>query len=98
MDEEENLEEQVEPVNVEVEEPGAEVQEEVQEEDNFYANLAEDLDDRVLSSLASQLISDYKKDKEYFDVALGINGDSSDDDKQEADGRSISERFRTTKW
>ena len=64
MDEEENLEEQVEPVNVEVEEPGAEVQEEVQEEDNFYANLAEDLDDRVLSSLASQLISDYKKDKE----------------------------------
>ena len=64
MDEEENLEEQVEPVNVEVEEPGAEVQEEVQEEDNFYANLAEDLDDRGLSSLASQLISDYKKDKE----------------------------------
>jgi len=64
MDEEENLEEQVEPVNVEVEEPGAEVEEEVQEEDNFYANLAEDLDDRVLSSLASQLISDYKKDKE----------------------------------
>ena len=64
MDEEENLEEQVEPVNVEVEEPGAEVQEEVQEEDNFYANLAEDLDDRVLSSLASQVISDYKKDKD----------------------------------
>ena len=31
MDEEENLEEQVEPVNVEVEEPGAEVQEEVKE-------------------------------------------------------------------
>ena len=40
----------------------------------------------------------YEKNKEYFDVALGINGDSSDDDKQEADGRSISERFRTTKW
>ena len=40
----------------------------------------------------------YENNKEYFDVALGINGDSSDEDEQEASGKSISERFRTTKW
>jgi hypothetical protein len=63
MDEDDILEEQEQPVDVEVEEGEPEVvEEEVQE--NFFANLAENLDDRVLTSLASQLISDYKKDKE----------------------------------
>jgi glutaredoxin len=65
MDDEDNLEQQVEPVDVEVEEPTDEVVEEQAEaEQEFYANLAENLDDRVLTSMAQQLISDYRKDKE----------------------------------
>jgi glutaredoxin len=65
MDDEDNLEQQVEPVDVEIEEPTDEVVEEQAEvQENFYANLAENLDDRVLTSMAQQLISDYKKDKE----------------------------------
>ena len=40
----------------------------------------------------------YEKNKEYFDVALGINGDTEDEDKQEASGKSISERYRTVDW
>ncbi|MAL08065.1 MAG: hypothetical protein CMF74_00170 [Maricaulis sp.] len=63
MDEDDILEEQEQPVDVEVEEGEPEVVEEEVQED-FFANLAENLDDRVLTSLASQLISDYKKDKE----------------------------------
>ena len=65
MDDEDNLEQQVEPVDVEIEEPTDEVVEEQAEvKEDFYANLAENLDDRVLTSMAQQLISDYKKDKE----------------------------------
>ena len=66
MDEEENLEEQVEPVDVAVEEPTDEpMQEEAPpQEDNFYKNLAEDMDDSVLTSISSDLISEFKKDKE----------------------------------
>ena len=66
MDEEENLEEQVEPVDVAVEEPTDEpMQEEAPpQENNFYKNLAEDMDDSVLTSISSDLISEFKKDKE----------------------------------
>ena len=51
MDDEDNLEEQVNPVDVEVEEPTEEIVEEdaAPEEDNFYKNLAEDMDDRALT-------------------------------------------------
>jgi len=66
MDEEENLEEQVEPVDVAVEEPTDEPMEEEAppQEENFYKNLAEDMDDSVLTSISSDLISEFKKDKE----------------------------------
>tara|TARA_R110001592_G_scaffold267043_2_gene532980 strand:- start:3277 stop:5652 length:2376 start_codon:yes stop_codon:yes gene_type:complete len=62
-------EESLEPVNVEVMEPDEEgmqeMMQEVQEEaEEFYGNLAEDMDDRVLSRIAMDLISDYKKDRE----------------------------------
>ena len=41
----------------------------------------------------------YEDQKEYFDVALGINGENSDGTQsQDASGKSISERYRTTKW
>ena len=66
MDEEENLEEQVEPVDVLVEEPSDEMVEEPQEaqENDFFTHLAEDMDDRALTALSSDLITEYKKDKE----------------------------------
>ena len=66
MDEEENLEEQVEPVDVLVEEPSDEMVEEQPEaqENDFFKNLAEDMDDRALTALSSDLITEYKKDKE----------------------------------
>ena len=54
----------VEPVDVEITDESVvddEVQEEAQE---FYANLAEDMDERVLSGIAGDLLADYKKDKE----------------------------------
>ena len=38
------------------------VQEESQQD--FYANLAEDMDDRILSQIANDLLFDYEKDKE----------------------------------
>ena len=58
--------------------PEVEIEEEVEQEEQqetqdfsqeqeaieFYSNLAEELDERVLSSLANDLIADYKKDKE----------------------------------
>ena len=50
-------------VNVEVTPANEDVEEVVEEEKDFFSNLAEDLDERVLTSLSSQLISDYKKDK-----------------------------------
>ena len=66
MDEEENLEEQVEPVDVLVEEPSDEMVEEQPEaqENDFFKNLAEDMDDRALTALSSDLITEYKKDKD----------------------------------
>ena len=70
MAEEKDLEQeeaQQEPVDFEIEntEEMAEAPQEAQvEEDDFYANLSEDMDDRVLTSLANELISEYKKDRE----------------------------------
>ena len=51
--------------NVEIEEPLAEELEEIIEEQidlkqEFYANLAEDMDERVLSRMAQELLADYK--------------------------------------
>jgi hypothetical protein len=41
----------------------------------------------------------YLENKEYFDVALGINGvNGNGEHKENGDGRSVSERYRTTKW
>tara|TARA_R100000742_G_C4278400_1_gene101155 strand:+ start:696 stop:3044 length:2349 start_codon:yes stop_codon:yes gene_type:complete len=68
MAEEEILEEQApEPVDVLVEQPTDEIVDEEfvkSEEDDFYNNIAEDLDDRTLSAISNDLISEYKKDKE----------------------------------
>tara|TARA_R110002020_G_scaffold338637_1_gene553942 strand:+ start:2004 stop:4337 length:2334 start_codon:yes stop_codon:yes gene_type:complete len=70
MAEEKDMEQeeaQQEPVDFEIEntEEMAEAPQEAQvEEDDFYANLSEDMDERVLTSLANELISEYKKDRE----------------------------------
>jgi hypothetical protein len=41
----------------------------------------------------------YLENKEYFDVALGINGvNGNGEHKENGDSRSVSERYRTTKW
>ena len=41
----------------------------------------------------------YEENKEYFDVALGINGEKNGEHKEKSsNGESISSRFRTTKW
>ena len=67
MDDEENLEEQVEPVDVAIEEPTDEPMMEEPapaNEDNFFQNLSEDMDDQVLSAISSDLVSEFKKDKE----------------------------------
>ena len=55
-------EEEIEEVDVEVEGDEPVQQEETPEED-FYRNLAEEMDERTLSRMSSQLIQDYKKDK-----------------------------------
>ena len=60
--------ENTEEVNVEVKE-NTEEQSELQEElveqvKDFYSNLAEDMDERVLGRISSDLINDYKRDKE----------------------------------
>ena len=57
-------EEEVETAEVDVEVEGnEEVPEEEQPEEDFYRNLAEEMDDRVLGRMSAQLIQDYKKDK-----------------------------------
>ena len=57
-------EEEVEESEVDVEIEGEEqVPEEQQPEEDFYRNLAEEMDDRVLGRMSSQLVSDYKRDK-----------------------------------
>ena len=52
-----------EEATVTLEDPEKEVEEEATEQD-FYANIAEDMDERVLSQLSSDLIADYQKDRE----------------------------------
>ena len=77
---EENIQEEVTPDNMnEVESPEIEIEPSMDEEQEdqepqmtdeqseaveFYQNLAETMDDRVLTSLAMELVADYKKDKE----------------------------------
>ena len=57
-------EEEVETSEVDVEIEGEEqVPEEQAPEEDFFRNLAEDMDDRVLGRMSSQLVSDYKRDK-----------------------------------
>jgi hypothetical protein len=53
-----------EEATVTFEDPENEVEEEEATEQDFYANIAEDMDERVLSQLSSDLISDYQKDRE----------------------------------
>jgi hypothetical protein len=55
-------EEAVEEVDVEVEGEEAPVEQETPEED-FYRNLAEEMDERTLGRISQQLTSDFKKDK-----------------------------------
>ena len=44
-------------------------------------------------------VRNYEDNKEYFDVALGINGENGNgDEKEGTSDKSVSERFRTTKW
>ncbi len=53
----------VEPVDVEITDET--VEEEIQEEEqDFYVNLAENMDERELASMANDLLADYKRDKE----------------------------------
>jgi hypothetical protein len=51
-----------EPVDIQVE--GQEIPVEQEPKEDFYRNLAEDMDDRMLGKIAYTLISDYKRDKE----------------------------------
>ncbi len=61
---ENELPEEVETEEVDVEIEGEEeLPEEEQPEEDFNRNLAEEMDDRVLGRMSSQLIQDYKKDK-----------------------------------
>lgn len=47
----------------------------------------------------SLFVVGYEENKEYFDVALGINGENNNGDQNEdTNGKSISQRYRTTKW
>jgi hypothetical protein len=53
-----------EPVDVQITDETVE-QEQVQEEaQDFYVNLAEGMDERILAGMANELLADYKKDKE----------------------------------
>lgn len=41
----------------------------------------------------------YEDNKEYFDVALGINGENGNgNEKEDTSDKPVSERFRTTEW
>ena len=51
-------------VDVQIQEGPVEDMEPEEPEQNFYANLAEEMDDTTLARLSSELISDFKKDKE----------------------------------
>jgi rubrerythrin len=50
-------------VDVQIQEGPVEDMEPEEPEQNFYANLAEEMDDTTLARLSSELISDFKKDK-----------------------------------
>ena len=54
----------VEPVDVEITDEEAAVDQVSEEVQEFYSNLAEDMDERILSRIAGELLADYKKDKE----------------------------------
>ncbi len=57
-------EEVTEEVDVEVEGGEEEIpQEEEETEEDFYRNLAEEMDDRTLGRISAELIQDYKRDK-----------------------------------
>jgi len=43
-------------------------------------------------------VRNYKKNRKYFDVALGINGDQKGEDKESNNNKPASERFRTSNW
>lgn len=44
-------------------------------------------------------VKGYEDNKEYFDVALGINGENGNGEhKENSDGKSISERYRSVEW
>jgi len=43
-------------------------------------------------------VRNYRKNKEYFDVALGINGGTNGEHKENGDAKPVSERFRSTEW
>jgi hypothetical protein len=60
---EEEIEEQPEGLPIDVTVEGEEEIVEERPQDDFNANLAEDMDERTLQSMASDLIAEYKKDK-----------------------------------
>ena len=60
---EEEIEEQPEGLPIDVTVEGEEEVVEERPQDDFNANLAEDMDERTLQSMASDLIAEYKKDK-----------------------------------
>ena len=60
---EEEIQEQPDGLPVDVEIEGEEEVVEERPQDNFNANLAEDMDERTLRSMGNELISEYKKDK-----------------------------------
>ena len=44
-------------------------------------------------------VRNYEENKDYFKAALGLNGDKDEKEPtKDSNGKSISERFRTTKW
>lgn len=48
-----------------------------------------------------KFVRNYEENKDYFKAALGLNGDRDEDGKEptkDSNNKSISERFRTTKW
>ena len=59
----EEVQEQPEGLPVDVTVEGEEEMVEERPQDDFNANLAEDMDERTLQSMASDLIAEYKKDK-----------------------------------
>ena len=56
-------EEEVEEVDVEVEGAEDEAPQQEEPEEDFYRNLADEMDERILGRIAQELISDFKKDK-----------------------------------